>query len=294
MPPHVVVTGAGGFAGGFIARWLAARGMAVTAITRSSSLPAEQGTLAWRRADLREGNSLPAAFDALVHCAAEIPARCPDPKELYRRNVEAADSVFSQAAAARARSVIFLSSMSVYGAIAVPEVSEDAPPHNPDPYGRAKRDSEDALEGLVKKGIEAGLSIRLPGTVGRGSHHNFLSDSFARILAGETVHARNPDAMFNNIVYVGDLAEFIADHIGAPRAGYAVINLAAREPILIRDVYSFLFSRVGKPETIVYDGDGKGAFTISIDRALALGYRAPTVRQSLESFARAVVSTEGP
>lgn len=292
MPQHVVVTGAGGFAGGFTARWLAAQGMTVTAITRSPSLPAQQGALAWRRADLRDNYSLPAAFDALVHCAAEIPARCPDPNELYRRNIEAANNVFAQAAAANAKSVIFLSSMSVYGTISVPEVSENTPPHNPDPYGRAKLDAEHSLEALVKKGLNSGLSIRLPGTVGRGSHHNFLSDSFARILANESIRARNPDAMFNNIVYVGDLAEFIADHVVAPRAGYAVTNLAAREPIRIRDVYSFLFNRVGKPENIVYDGDGKGAFTISIERALALGYRAPTVRQSLESFVRAVVSAE--
>jgi len=291
MSFHVIVTGAGGFAGGVIARSLSSKGMTVTATTRSSELPQGQERLTWLRADLREQNCLPKQFDALVHCAAEIPARCPDPVELYQRNYEAANSVFAQAAAAKVRTVIFLSSMSVYGAITVPEVSEDTPRHNPDPYGRAKFDAEVALSSLVEAGLKSGLSVRLPGTVGRGSHNNFLSASLGRILAGETVRARNPDAMFNNIVYVGDLADFIADSIVTLHPGYAVTNLAASEPVRVRDVYSLLFRSAELPEKIEYDGDGKGAFTISIKRALSLGYRAPSVRQSVTSFVRDVVAT---
>lgn len=264
--------------------------MTVTATTRSSELPPKEKRLTWLRADLRDPDCLPKAFDALVHCAAEIPARCPDPVELYQRNVDQANSLFAQAAVAKVRTVIFLSSMSVYGAISVPEVWEDTPRTNPDPYGRAKFDAEVALSSLVGAGLQSGLSIRLPGTVGRGSHNNFLSSSLSRILAGETVRARNPDALFNNIVYVGDLADFIAASITAPHQGYAVTNLAASQPLRVRDVYSLLFSGAGLPEKIEYDGDGKGAFTISIKRALSLGYYAPTVQQSVSSFVRDVVA----
>ena len=86
MALHVVVTGAGGFVGGFVARWLAARGCEVTAISRRPAEASAQALgLAWRVADLSLPGSLPRRFDALVHCAAETPERCPDRANLYRR-----------------------------------------------------------------------------------------------------------------------------------------------------------------------------------------------------------------
>jgi UDP-glucose 4-epimerase len=258
MPSHVVVTGAGGFVGGFLAGWLAGRGHTVTAISRRAMQPAdenESSRLAWRRADLREPNALPSQFDALIHCAAEIPARLPDPERLYQFNLEGAGNAFREAVAAGVRSIVFLSSMSVYGTVADPVVTEDTPPRDPDPYGRAKLDCERLLEACVKEGLSSGLAIRLPGTVGKGSHHNFLSDVMTRVLSDQPVHANNPDALFNNIVYVGDLAAFLGDWIDRPRA--------------------------------------KRPFLIDLDRASSLGYRPSTVKASIKAFVRDSMAEQG-
>lgn len=285
---HVVVTGAGGFAGGNLASALAARDFQVTAIART--LPRQSGEvrpeLVWRKADLLEPGALPSRFDALIHCAAALPSRYPDPDILYARNMAMARAVFSAAAAAGARTVVNCSSMSVYGAISVPVVIEDLPARDPDAYGRAKRDAEDLLSSLAPaRGISA-LSIRLPGTVGRGSHHNFLSDALARVLAGEEVTARNPDAPFNNVVYVGDLAGFIADWLCRPRAGTYVTNLAAEEPMSIRAVLSFMFVCATKPQRLVFAEGDRSPFLIALDRARSLGYRPATVRESLSNMVR--------
>ena len=283
---HVVVTGAGGFVGGFVARWLAQRGFAVTAITRRAPDPSRATAgLTWHRADLLKPDALPGHFDALLHCAAEIPAHCPDPDALYRNNADAARNVFNSARAAGAQSVVFLSSMSVYGTVSsAPVVTEDTTPDNPDPYGSAKRDAEDLLKSAVAQGLASGLAIRLPGTVGKGSHHNFLSDTLARVRAGETVYAKNPDAPFNNIVHVGDLAAFLEAWIHAPRPGYAVTNLAAEEPLAIRDVLALLFSCASKVQRVAFETGGKAPFLISLERARALGYRPSTVRESVKAF----------
>jgi nucleoside-diphosphate-sugar epimerase len=287
MTDHVVVTGAGGFAGGFISRALAEKGFAVTAISRRAPDAPPVANLTWRLADIGKPASLPPRFDALLHIAAEIPARCPDPDALYRRNLEPSRNVFEQAVAAGAKTFVFTSSMSVYGAVGVAEVTEATPPQNPDPYGRAKRDSEDLLENLMRSGrCPSGLSIRLPGTVGKGSHHNFLSDALGRVLAGEPVRANNPDALFNNIVYIGDLADFLAGWVRAPKPGYAVTNLAAPEPIAIREVFGLLFRTAGRPERLEVSEGGKKPFLINLDRAAALGYRPRSVRASVEAFVR--------
>lgn len=269
--PHVVVTGAGGFVGGFLARWLAERGTEVTAHTR-------------QRADLRTPGSLPRRFDALIHCAAETPERCPEPAKLYERNMDLARSVFDQALAAGALSVVFLSSMSAYGSVSVAELTEDTPPGELDPYGRAKRDSESLLEKCVGRGLPSALTIRLPGTVGKGSHDNFLSVFLGRVLRGEKLKGRNPDALFNNVVYVGDLAAFLEAWTTKPRPGYAVTNLAASDPLPMREVLALLCSSAGREPNFEFDSGGKKPFLISLERARSLGYKAASVRSSIEDF----------
>lgn len=280
------MTGAGGFVGGFVAQWLAARGLKVTAMARRPSPGIPPPGLDWRQADLLAPEALPKRFDALIHCAAVIPERCSDRQQLYQLNLDMSRNVFDQASWAGARTAVFLSSMSAYGAITVPTVTEATPPGDLDPYGRAKRDSEALLENLVKQGLRSGLSIRLPGAVGRGSHHNFLSVALARVRSGEVLKGRNPDSLFNNIVYVGDLAAFLGAWMAEPRLGYAVTNLAATEPLRFREVLALLFSLTGREERLVFEPGGKAPFLIALDRALSLGYRPSTVRASLESFVR--------
>ena len=283
----MVVTGAGGFVGAFVARWLATQGHAVTAVSRQP-IPLSQPVpnLAWRQADLLRSGALPPNFDALIQCAAVIPERCADSQQLYQLNFEMSRKVFDAAKSAGAHAVVFLSSMSAYGAITAPTVSEATPPGELDPYGKAKRDSEALLQDVVGKGLHSGLSIRLPGTVGKGSHHNFLSMALARVKSGDVVKARNPDSLFNNIVYVGDLAAFLGSWIAGPRTGSTVTNLAASEPLRFREVLALLFSLSRREERLAFEPGGKPPFLISLDYAISLGYRPSTVRASVESFVR--------
>jgi nucleoside-diphosphate-sugar epimerase len=284
---RVVVTGAGGCVGGVLARSLAKRFEVIAIARRPPPNALGDGPLLdWRKADLLDSDALPERFDVLVHCAAELPARCPEPRQLYERNMALSQSLFPRAIAAGARSIINCSSMSVYGRIEVPVVSEELPPNNPDAYGRAKWDSERLLEALALKHELSALSIRLPGTVGKGSHHNFLSDALERILAGDEVRARNPDAAFNNIVYVGDLATFVEEWLCQDRLGSFVTNLAADEPLSIRDVLSFMFACAGRPQRLVFETSGTPTFLIAQDHARMLGYRAGTVRNSIASMVR--------
>jgi nucleoside-diphosphate-sugar epimerase len=289
MTLRVVVTGAGGFVGRFVAERLAEQGLAVTAAARAVPEDAVAGSASgprWLKADLLEPRMLPEAFDALIHCAALLPSRCAEPAALYRGNFEMASRVFDQAVRAGARIIVNLSSMSVYGAISVPVVTETLAPTDPDPYGRAKLDAERLLADLCGAHDLSGLSIRLPGTVGKGSHHNFLSDCLARIRNGETLKALNPEAAFNNIVHVRDLARFIADWLRAPRPGHAVTNLAAQEPLSIREVLALMFETASRPERIVYATGGKPPFLIGLDQAQALGYHPATVRDSVVAMVR--------
>src|SRR5260221_292807 len=84
-------------------------------------------------------------------------------------SVEGARAVFHRAREAGGRAVVFTSSMSVYGRIDAPVVPEDLAPVDVDSYGRSKSEGERLLRAAVDEGLGSALSIRLPGTVGRGS-----------------------------------------------------------------------------------------------------------------------------
>jgi nucleoside-diphosphate-sugar epimerase len=261
---HALITGAGGFIGSTMVRAFRAAGWQVSAAGR--------------------GDALPARFDYLVHCAAEVPAKCPDETALYRGNVEGTQRVLEGAEAAGARRVTFLSSMAAYGTIGVPVVDEATPANLPDNYGRSKAESERLLAQWCAQEGRAGVSIRLPGVVGAGGRNNFVCDALLRILAREPVHARNPDALFNNIVHVSDLAAFVLKLASAMPTGHSLLTVAAAEPLQIREVLARLFRKTGRTENIVWEQGGGRPFLIEFGRARALGYRPATVADSLDRF----------
>ena len=264
----VVVTGAGGFIGSVVAKHLAESGFDVTAIHRQD-------------VDLRLPETLLSSFDVLIHCAAETPGRCKEPDKLYSNNMDVSRSVFDQALASGAETVVFLSSISAYGGIFVPVLPEDLTPSNPNAYGLAKLDAESFLQ---SRGFTSALAIRLPGVVGKGSKDNYLSVAFERLMSGETVIGRNPEALFNNLVYVMDLASFVGEWIAEPRAGYNMVNLASKDPITVREMLSLMFRLSGREERLTFEPGGRRPFLISLDRAVYFGYRPATVRDSIASF----------
>ena len=235
--------------------------------------------------DLADDVQLPGRYDALIHCAADIPGLCADPNTIIRSNVEGAARIFSAARLAGAGTVINLSSMSVYGTVSVPEVTEDTPQAAPDVYGQSKIEAERLLDDMCRAGdFESGISIRLPGTVGRGSHHNFLSGVMSRIVSNEQVEIRSPDAPFNNIVFVGDLARFMEQWIGEPLGGHSVTNLAAEMPLPIGEVVESMFVYADQKPRITVKPGGKSPFLISLETARSLGYVPATVQTSVEAF----------
>lgn len=287
---RVLISGAGGFVGRHLAMAMARNGHDVVALVRRTS-PAilEQHTrVRLERVDLAQADSLPAGpFEAVFHCAAAIPSTVRDEVEMMRINVESSRRLFEHVARVRATTVIFCSSIAVYGRIDEDVIGPDTPVRDPNAYGRSKLVCERLLDELSRAhpNLRA-LSIRLPGVVGVGSHDNFLSDTMARLVAGERAVVRNPDALFNNVVHVDDLARFADALLGSLPLGHRSTTIAADDPLTIRDVVAIL-EAVAERAGAVHYGHGGKPFLISNAGARTLGYRPATVRDSVQRFARA-------
>jgi UDP-4-keto-D-QuiNAc 4-reductase len=140
----VVVTGTTGCVGAAVASRLASEGITVIGLDRRTHSPACALTAI---GDLGRpdtyGAGLPGRVDAVVHCAALVHARSPEPALVYRHNVEAATALLEQAFRRGARRFIQLSTIAVMDP-AVRDASERVAMHAT-PYAWSKRQAEQRL-----------------------------------------------------------------------------------------------------------------------------------------------------
>ncbi len=279
---RVLVTGAAGFSGRAIARWLAAEGHEVVAHWRTAPLPEDLAEGETWRADLAGDAPLPLRLDAIVHTAASSPATgaagTVPAAAMIRDNAQAT----ARLAAADVGTVVYLSSLSVHGTIADPVVTPDTAVANPDAYGMSKLLGERAL--AEREG--AGLAIRLPAVIGRGAARNWPVQVLARLRRGETVRIFNGDAAFNNAVHVQDLAAFVSATLTAGLDGFAAVPIASRDPITVREAVRCLADGAGVPASVEEVAAPKPAFTIDIAAASVLGFAPRGTSAALADFAR--------
>jgi nucleoside-diphosphate-sugar epimerase len=286
---RLLISGAGGFVGGHLATTMAREGNDVVALVRRAGPGCLDGheKVQIERTDLADEASLlpDGPFDALIHCAAAIPNAVADEAEFTRINVEGSRRLFSYAIDAHARVIVFCSSMAVYGDVSADVVDPHTPINAPSAYGRSKLQCEATLAELsyAHAGLRA-LSIRLPGIVGPGSHHNFLSDTMERLAAGERIFVRNPDALFNNVVHIDDLARFVDTLLKALSPGHRVTTIAAADPLPVRDVVGILQHAASGGGEVQFRREGH-SFLVSSEHARGLGYKPATVRDAVQRFA---------
>lgn len=279
---RVLVTGAAGFSGRAIARWLRAKGHDVIAHHRTSPLPDDLSDGETWQADLAGDDPLPERLDAIIHTAATSPptgaAHAVPTARLIRDNAVAT----ARLAAADAGVFVYLSSLSIHGTITDTTVTPDTPIVNPDAYGLSKLLGEHAV---AERG-GPGLAIRLPAVIGGGAARNWPVQVLAKIRAGETVRIFNADAAFNNVVHVQDVAAFAAHILTAPPSGFAAVPVASRGPVRVRDVPTRLAQGAGVDATVEEGSAEKASFTIDIAAAAALGFAPRDTATALRDFAR--------
>jgi 2-alkyl-3-oxoalkanoate reductase len=126
--PSVLVTGATGFLGGRLCERLAADGESVRATTRIASRVPDLGSVEWVTCDLRNESDLRAALQGIrtvYHCAAMAggPGTL---REYERANVDGTLELLRLAAESGVEQVVYVSSLSVYGATNHPYLDEDS------------------------------------------------------------------------------------------------------------------------------------------------------------------------
>lgn len=233
-----VIIGAAGFIGRFLGTRLVRGGAEVLGLDAATVVLGDLG-FALRRCDVvRDAPEIPAGTDA-VYYLAQFPHYRSFPEgagNLYAVNVAGALRAADAASAAGARLFCYASTGSVYRP-AFAALREDHPVRRDAPYPLSKVAAEEAL--ALVPGPMRCVCVRLFGVFGPGQRDRLVPGITTRLLRGDPVTLEPPgtDGLRISLTFVEDVAECLAKLASvAPDALPRVLNVAAPEPVAVRDL----------------------------------------------------------
>jgi len=266
---RILVTGSGGFIGRELLDFFLNDGVSVIATYRNTKPEVpdiSSKKIELVRLDLSVDNlEKIGAVDVIVHAAAHTHL-IPDSTayDYNRSNVVATLNLADYAKTLPPKLFIYLSSFSVYGDITTGELDEDTLFNKPQMYGVSKFMCEHILR--EHSGYFPSVCIRLPGVVGKGSFVPWLGKILRKAGRNEPIQIYNSDSLFNNVVDVTELHRFISLVIKNGFDSFEYVNLAASEPIMIREVIDIIISLTESRSEIIKQETRRQSFYVKTDK----------------------------
>jgi nucleoside-diphosphate-sugar epimerase len=220
----IVITGAHGYIGTALARFLAAQGRALRLVSRPSATPpqAPAGDHVTRiEADLGDAAAwakLMRGASAIVHLSARTDLRAAEanPEEDEILNVRPVRALLEAAARAEAPpKIVFASTVTVFGPSPTAPANEQTPDNPCSVYDRHKAVCEALLRDATAAGLVQACSLRLSNVYGlRGASVNanrgILNVMMRRALAGEALTTYGDGNYTRDFIHLDDVVRAFA------------------------------------------------------------------------------------
>ncbi len=246
----VLVTGATGFLGGYVARRLVASGRRVRALVRDNSAGAalEQAGVETVRGDINDPPSLGAACrgaSAVIHAAGLIAYSRAARREMERVNVEGAANVLAACENAGVERLLYISSVAAVGAGFTPDalLNEESPytlgRYNLG-YFETKREGERIVLEAARQGRIHGAAVNPASIYGAGDARKGSRGVHVRVARG-AFRFIPPGGV--NVIAIEDAVEGVCRALEAARNGERYI--LAGENLRIRDLHRLIAAEAG-------------------------------------------------
>lgn len=290
---NLLVTGASSFVGRNFIPMVLKKNWSVTATVRHTNQSAinnqlENLPINLIKMDISDPASyqkLPKRIDAIVHLAA-IRDNYVSINEMLRSNVIGTQLIASYAKYAKVKSLIYTSSMSVYGEINDQIVSERTPIINPGIYGITKYFGERCLLSVVSENKKSRLlAMRLPSILGNYASDHWLSSVMLRAKSNEDIFIFNPDSLFNNAVGVKDLSNFIIQSLEGKWSGSNITPIGSSGPLNIHEIVKIIIKNLHSSSKVFIRQSDAKSFQISNAKAISnLQYKPKNMRDLINEY----------
>jgi nucleoside-diphosphate-sugar epimerase len=159
---------------------------------------------------------------------------------------------------------------------------ENTPTVNPNFYGLTKYLGEQLLS--EEKSWLNCIVLRLPGVLGRGAVTPWLSKVAQSLKNNQDISIYNPQALFNNMVWIDNLKDFVIRLLDMDFSGFNIVTLGSRDPVPVQELVELMKARFNSSSQVSIQDNANRSFIISIEKALKLGYRPDSTRVILDNF----------
>ena len=183
---------------------------------------------------------------------------------------------------------INLSTISVYGDSTFGTISR-AIPHNPkDEYGRNKSELEIYLRQNVRN--FSSISIQLPAVLSNPSNDHLIQRFVDILTKNNAIKLYNPNQLFNNVVSINDLIQFIVKLINNNVKANDSFPIASRQPIDLMSIVEKI-KKILKSESEIFIIDERRN-SYFIDDSYARDkyqYESKSTEKNIEEFLQSYV-----
>jgi nucleoside-diphosphate-sugar epimerase len=249
IEPKVLVTGANGYGGGGLCRYLAERGVEVRGMyyTPDGGEPDfSHPNLELVPGDLTDGESLEKALDGIevVHNLAALYRPANVSMEMYFKvNVDGVKDLVERAARHKVRRFVHCSTMGIHGTVSDPPGNEESPIQPDDYYQESKYRGEVVAMGRARElGLEI-ASIR-PTAIYGPRERRFLK--LARMISSGKSIMFGSGEIHYHFIHTNDLSQAFVLAAEKPQAVGEVYLIGDEHPTTLNEIYQIIGDELGQ------------------------------------------------
>ena len=205
-------------------------------------------------------------IDYLIHLAASTPTNSKINKKMLCTNKKGIVKILNLGV--KFKSLVLISTLSVYGKITKKLLDENYKPNKTNYYGKSKILVENYVKKYSKKTSTNYLILRLPGVIGDFKcKTTFMNRVFELLFHNKYLKYYNPNELTNNVIHTNTLAKIIDSFFRTNKPKNNTFNLCSKKSEKIKNIIKlikFKFNSRSKIKT----SENNNSFKISTKKVL--------------------------
>ena len=217
--------------------------------------------------DFKKKLNINEEIDYLIHLAASTPTNSKINKNMLLSNKLGLKKILNTNF--NFKSLVLISTLSVYGKIKKKVLNENQKPHKINFYGKSKIEMENHLKKFAKKESINYIILRLPGVIGNfRSNTTFMNRVFEKLHNNQPLKYKNPNSFTNNIIHTETLSKIINSFFLRNQPKNKTFNLSSKKKEKLKDIIELIYKKFKSNSKIECSIDDN-SFSISTKKSIS-------------------------